>query len=396
VSPSTRLPALAPNRLAVARQTLRDQGVPVIDLTGSNPTRAGFAYPADLLAPLGDSAGLAYAPHPRGLESARRAVCRELARHGAAVDPARIVLTASTSEAYAFLFKVLADPGDEILVPVPSYPLFEILSGLEAVRPVPYPLDPHGSWSYDVDAIAARVTPRTRAVVVVSPNNPTGTILTTAGVRALAALCAARGLALIADEVFADYRFGGAAAGPPCVLAGADCLTVSLGGLSKAVGLPQLKLAWMAVSGPPADAADLLDRLELVADSFLSVATPIQAALPAILARGAVVRDQIRARLATNLETARRQIASAPALQLLEPDGGWTAVLRVPATRSEEAIALDLLERHHVVAQPGYFYDFPGEAWLVVSLLVEPEAFGRGLARIVESVGSDKMAQESR
>jgi hypothetical protein len=394
---SHRLPALVANRFAVARQTLRNQGVPLLDLTESNPTRAGLAYPADLLAPLADAAGLAYAPDPRGLPTARQAACDELARHGATVDAGRVVLTASTSEAYAFLFKVLADPGDEILVPVPSYPLFEILSGLEAVQAVPYPLDPHGGWSYDVDAIAARVTPRTRAVVVVSPNNPTGTILTTADVRALSDLCTARGLALIADEVFADYRLAGGARGPACVLSEASCLAISLGGLSKAVGLPQLKLAWMAIGGgAPGEAADLLDRLELVADSFLSVGTPIQAALPAILARGAAIREQIRARVVANLDAARRAIAGAPAFQLLEPAGGWTAVLRVPATGSEEALAIDLLERHQVVAQPGYFYDFPNEAWLIVSLLVEPGVFARGVARIVESAGSDKMAQEPR
>ncbi len=395
---SHRVPGLAANRLSVARNTLQNQGIPLVDLTGSNPTRAGLRYPADLLAPLAGPAGLDYRPDPRGLLDARRAVSGELARHGAPVDPDHIVLTASTSEAYGFLFKVLCDPGDEVLVPVPSYPLFEILSGLEAVRAVPYPLDPHGGWSYDVHAIAARVTARTRAVVVVSPNNPTGTVLTAADVHGLSACCATHGITLIADEVFADYRFAPAAGAPSTVLTDATCLTVSLGGLSKAVGLPQLKLAWMAVSGPAGEARDLLERLELVGDSFLSVGTPIQAALPAILAGGAVVREQIRERLADNLATLRRHLAAAPALHLLEPAGGWTAVLRIPATGSEEAIALDLLERHHVVVQPGYFYDFPTEAWLVVSLLVEPEAFARGIERIVAATAmeSDKMTPGPR
>jgi alanine-synthesizing transaminase len=395
---SHRVPGLVANRLSVARNALQMQGIPLLDLTASNPTRAGLRYPDDLLAPLGGPAGLDYAPDPRGLLEARTAACAELARHGATVDPGQVLLTASTSEAYAFLFKVLCDPGDEVLVPVPSYPLFEILSGLEAVRAVPYPLDPHGGWSYDVSAIAARITARTRAVVVVSPNNPTGTVLSTADVRALSACCASHGIALIADEVFADYRFAAASGSPATVLTDATCLAVSLGGLSKAVGLPQLKLAWMAVSGPDGEARDLLDRLELVGDSFLSVGTPIQAALPAILARGALVRDQIRTRLADNLATLRRHLAAAPAIQLLEPAGGWTAVVRIPATGSEDAIALDLLERHHVVVQPGYFYDFPSEAWLVVSLLVEPEPFARGIERIVAATAteSDKMAQGPR
>jgi alanine-synthesizing transaminase len=380
---SHRVPGLTPNRLAEARNALQTRGVSLIDLTGSNPTRAGFRYPDDLLVPLAGAAGLDYAPDPQGLPAARSAVAGELARHGASVQPGRIVLTASTSEAYAFLFKVLCDPGDEVLVPVPSYPLFEILSGLEAVRAVPYPLDPHGGWTYDVGAIAARVTPRTRAVIVVSPNNPTGTVLSTADVRALSACCATDGLVLIADEVFADYRLPAAAGHPPTVLTDATCLTVSLGGLSKAVGLPQLKLAWMAVGGPDADARDLLDRLELVGDSFLSVGTPIQAALPAILAGGAVVREQIRARLTENLAALRRRLSAAPAIHLLEPAGGWTAVLRVPSIASEEALALDLLQRHHVIVQPGYFYDFPNEAWLVVSLLVDPDTFARGIDLIV-------------
>jgi alanine-synthesizing transaminase len=395
---SHRVPGLVPNRLSLARNALKTQGVSLIDLTLSNPTRAGLAYPPTLVTPLGDPAGLDYDPDPRGLPPARAAVAAELARHGARVDPERIVLTASTSEAYAFLFKVLCDPGDEVLVPVPSYPLFELLSGLEAVRAVPYPLDPHGGWSYDVGAIAARVTSRTRAVIVVSPNNPTGTVLTSADVAALSACCATHGLTLIADEVFADYRFATAAAASPTVLAGATCLAVSLGGLSKAVGLPQLKLAWMAVSGPDAEAADLIDRLELVGDSFLSVGTPIQAALAAILAAGAVVRDQIRARLAANLATLRRRLDDVPALRLVEPAGGWTAVVRVPATGSEEALALRLLEQHHVVVQPGYFYDFPSEAWLVVSLLVEPDAFAYGIDRIVAATAmeSDKMSSGPR
>jgi len=398
VQRSHRVPGLTLNRLAAARNALQNQGVPLIDLTGSNPTRAGLRYPDGLLAPLAGRDGLDYAPDPRGLVAARVAVGAELARHGAAVDPGRVVLTASTSEAYAFLFKVLCDPGDEVLVPVPSYPLFEILSGLEAVRAVPYPLDPHGGWSYDAGAIAARVTARTRAVIVVSPNNPTGTVLSSADVRALSACCATHGLVLIADEVFVDYRLAPASGHPPTVLTDATCLTVSLGGLSKAVGLPQLKLAWMAVAGPDRDARDLLDRLELVGDSFLSVATPIQAALPAILAGGAVVRDQIRARVADNLSSLRHQLAASPAIQLLEPAGGWTAVLRVPSTGSEEALALDLLERHHVVVQPGYFYDFPTEAWLVVSLLTEPEPFARGIERIVAATAmeSDKMLQGPR
>jgi alanine-synthesizing transaminase len=223
-------------------------------------------------------------------------------------------------------------------------------------------------------------------------------VLSAADVRALSACCTTHGITLIADEVFVDYRFAAAAGQPATVLHDATCLTVSLGGLSKAVGLPQLKLAWMAIAGPPPDAADLLERLELVGDSFLSVGTPIQLALAPILAGGAVIRDQIQGRLAANLATLRRLLTEAPAIQLLEPAGGWTAVLRVPAIGGEEALALRLLEDHHVVVQPGYFYDFPSEAYLVVSLLVEPEPFACGIERIIVATAteSDKMAEGPR
>ena len=395
---SLRLPDLVPNRLSLARKALAAAGIPLLDLTGTNPTAAGLAGPDDLLAGLADPAGLRYAPDPRGLQTARLAAGRELRRQGLAVPPDRIVLTASTSEAYAFLFKVACDPGDDVLVPAPSYPLFDHLSRLEGVRAVPYPLDPHGGWAYDAAAVAAHLTPRTRVVIVVSPNNPTGTVVSAGQATALSASCGAHDVLLVADEVFSDYRLDGGRAGPTSVLAETSCLAVTLGGLSKAVGLPQLKLAWMAIGGPADAAADLAARLELVADTFLSVGTPVQLALPVLLERGAAIRDRIRSRIVVNLAEARRRLAAAPALQLLEPHGGWTAVLRVPATRSEDALALDLLERHHVVVQPGYFYDFPYEAFLVVSLLTEPEPFAEGLDRIVIAVTeeSGKMAGHVR
>jgi alanine-synthesizing transaminase len=398
VPPPDRVPALAVNRLAQAREALKNQGVPLLDLTGSNPTAAGLDYPADLLAGLADPAGLEYHPDPRGLASARRAVCGELARQGLTVEPDRVLLTASTSEAYAFLFKVTCAPGDDVLVPAPSYPLFEHLCRLEGVEAVPYPLDRHGGWGYDPDAIAARLGPRARVVIVVSPNNPTGTVVSAAQARALSAICERHDVLLVADEVFADYRVDAGAAGPGSVLDETSCLAVSLGGLSKAVGLPQLKLAWMAIAGPEPAAGDLAVRLELIADTYLSVGTPIQLALPSLLARGASVRERIRERIGENLATARRIVAAAPPVQLLEPHGGWTAVLRVPATRSEEALALHLLDHDRVIVQPGYFYDFPHEAFLVVSLLTAPRSFAHGLERIVAAttMESGKMAEGRR
>ena len=383
---SGRVPPLHPNRLAVLRAALRSRGIPVLDLTETNPTRVGLDYPADLLSGLSHPDGRCYAPDPRGMASARAAVAADLARSGVRVDPERIFLTSSTSEAYGFLFKLLCDPGDEILVPVPSYPLFEHLASLEAIRAIPAPLDAHAGWRVDVAAIRERVTPRTRAVLVVSPNNPTGSTLDPARLAALAELCAERDLALVGDEVFAEYRFDGRPV--TSVLHQDRCLAISLGGLSKSIGLPQVKLAWMAIGGP-ADAVDeAISRLDLILDTYLPVSTPVQVALPSLLARGAAVRAQIQERLATNLAVLREAVRAAGEVTLLEPDGGWSAVLRVPAIGSEEAIVLDLLERAHVAVMPGYFYDFPFEAWLVLSLLVEPASFADGLDRILHRSSS--------
>jgi alanine-synthesizing transaminase len=387
---SRRLPILTPNRLGLAVAAARRAGASLLDLTETNPTRVGLRYPAGLVEALDDPAGLTYAPHPLGLATAREAVALDILRQGLDVDPGRMLLTASTSEAYAFLFTLLCDPGDTVLVPAPSYPLFEHLTRLNGVEAVAYPLDPHGGWSTDVSAIASLVTPRTRAVLVVSPNNPTGTLLRRGEPEALAALCRERRLALVGDEVFADYRFASAAASRGAdpraeavsVLQQRDCLTFALGGLSKSIGAPQLKLAWMVVQGPEPDVADAMERLELIGDTYLSVSTPVQVALPTLLDVGRAVRTQICERLAANLHLLERTIARVPSCSLVRPDGGWSAVLRVPADQPEEARVLALLERHRVLVTPGYFYDFPFEAFLVVSLIASPEVFAEGLDRL--------------
>ena len=352
------------------------------DLTLSNPTRAGIPYPLDLLAPLADPAGLTYEPEPFGLVTARAAVAADFARRGVAVAPDRVCLTASTSEAYALLCKLLCDPGDRVLVPQPSYPLFEQLTALECVQAVPYALELHGDWRLDLAAIERSLDDRTRAVLVVSPNNPTGSVVHTAELEALATLCASRGVALIGDEVFADYRLDGAA---PAVsaLQQSRALAFALGGLSKSVGLPQVKVAWIGVSGPDAQVAEALAGLEIVADTFLSVSTPAQVALPRLLMHGAVVRDAIRDRIARNLAALAAAVANEPAVTLLPPAGGWCAVLQVPSLVSEEALVLTLLERDDVLVQPGYFFDFPREAFVVVSLLVDPGVFDPAVARLL-------------
>ena len=383
---SSRLPAdLAPNRLTEAVAQRRAGGGGLIDLTESNPTRVGLAYPPDLLAPLASAAGLAYAPQPFGLESARAAVVADYARRGVATNLDRVCLAASTSEAYAWVFKLLCDPGDRVLVPRPSYPLFEHLMALECVEASPYELDLHGHWRIDVDALARQIDDRTKAVLVVSPNNPTGSVIDRAELKALAAVCAAHALVLIGDEVFADYRLDGAAPAPS-VIEQDRAVAVSLGGLSKSVGLPQVKVAWMAVGGPASAASRVMAGLEIIADTFLSVSTPAQVALPDLLVRGAVVRDEIRARTARNLTALAAAVAAVPAVTLLAPAGGWCAVLQVPSMRHEEALVITLVEQDGVLVHPGYFFDFPREAFVVVSLLVAPEQFAAGVARVLARV----------
>jgi len=382
---SARVPGqLGANRLATAVAARRAAGAPVLDLTESNPTRAGFTYPSSLLAPLGHPRGLRYEPRPFGLASARQAVADDYARRGVRVGADRVVLTASTSDAYGWLFKLLADPGDEVLVPRPSYPLFEHLTRLEGVVARPYDLEYHGAWAADFGSVEAALSDRTRAVLIVSPNNPTGSFVKQHELDRLAALCAPRGVALIADEVFGDYELDpGAAADAARVLDRRDILVFSLGGLSKSIGLPQVKLGWMALAGPDALVAAALDRLELVCDTYLSVATPVQASAAELLAAGAPVRADIAARVQANYRALATRIATTPSCRLLRSEGGWYAVLQVPSLEPEEDLVLSLLLDDDVLTHPGYFFDFPRESFLVVSLLPPPALFEEGTGRIL-------------
>jgi alanine-synthesizing transaminase len=358
-------------------------GAPLLDLTESNPTNAGPTYPEErILAALSDARGLIYQPSPRGLESAREAVAQYYAERGAAVPLDRILLTASTSEAYAYLFKLLADPGCEILTPRPSYPLFEYLAALESVQVRQYPLRYDGAWHIDFQALEQSITPQSRAIVVVNPNNPTGSFLKLDELERLEALAASHDLAILSDEVFSDYGFAEDSSRVPTLVGERKALTFSMSGLSKIAGLPQLKLGWIVVSGPREETAQIaMERLELIADTYLSVATPVQAALPELLAATESVRDQIGQRTRANLTCLRTGLAGSPA-QVLNVEGGWYAVLQVPRTRSEEEWALELLGRHDVLVQPGFFYDFESEAFLVLSLLTPPSPFTEGVRRI--------------
>ena len=377
---SARLPGeSAPNALARALQALRRTGASYIDLTESNPTRAGFDYPGDLLASMAQPAALQYDPHPLGLRAAREAVAIDCARRGARVDPAHVVLSASTSEMYAWLFKLLCDAGESVLVPQPSYPLFEHLTRLEGVRAAGYRLEYHGRWQIDFDSVISAPTD-TRAVLLVSPNNPTGSYIPALEIEALTSICHDRGWALIVDEVFADYPLEIEA--PITDLATrANVLTFSMGGASKSLGLPQVKLAWTAVGGPADERTEALDGLELVADSFLSVGTPVQVAAADLLRQGGGVRRQIQERTRANLASARRIAGEFPSCTVLPVEGGWSMVVRVPAIRHEERLVLDLLERERILVHPGYFFDFAHEAFLVVSLLVPEADFAGALGR---------------
>lgn len=364
---------------AIARR--RAAGAPLIDLTESNPTRVGFRYPADLLRGLASEAALRYEPFPFGLPAAREAVAADHARRGVAVDPAHVVLAASTSEAYTWLFKLLCDPGDAVLVPRPSYPLFEHLTALEGVRVIAFDLEYHGRWEIDFATIDS-APPGTRAVVVVSPNNPTGSYVSTREVERLFATCRERQWALIADEVFADYPIEIEA--PLTDLAPrADVLTFSLGGLSKTVGLPQLKLAWLVVGGPADARVDALTGLELIADSFLSVNTPVQVAVKTLLECGGTIRAQIHQRVRDNAAMLRDVARSFPSCEMLKVEGGWSAVIRVPATRTEDQLVLGLLDAEGIVVHPGYFFDFAREAFLVVSLLPRPSILHESMERML-------------
>ena len=378
---SRRLPHdLRPNAIAARRGAIEVAW----DLTVSNPTFCGIPYPEALLEDLAHPSGLRYRPDPKGIEAARQAIATAYRLRGADVDPARVVLTASSSEAYGFLFKLLCDPGDEVLVPVPSYPLFENLAALDGVRAVPYRLDASDGWR---PAIDEPLPQRTRAVIAVHPNNPTGSFLDPACALTLESACARSGAALVVDEVFLDYPLAPGEA-PATFADTGRVLTFVLGGLSKSLGLPQLKLSWIVASGPAPQVLEAVERLEFIADYYLSVATPVQLALPALLTQGLPVRGAILERCRANLAALRDAARRVPSVSVPIPGGGWSAVLRFPAVVGEERLAIELLERDGVAVHPGYFFDFPGEGWLVLSLLPEPPVFEEGVRRVLARIES--------
>jgi alanine-synthesizing transaminase len=381
---SSRVAAdLRPNRIATARAAFP----PRWDLTVSNPTCCGLDYPSALLARLADPAGQTYRPDPLGVLSARQAVAAEYVRWGGEIAADRVVLTASTSEAYSFLFKLLCGPGDAVLSPSPSYPLFEHLAQLESVAPVVYRLDEEAGWRLDMDELRT-ASDQVRAVIVVHPNNPTGSYLHPDDRETLTRECARRGGALIVGEAFLDFPLDGGPGAGTSLATGSECLTFCLGGLSKSCGLPQLKLSWIAVGGPEPLVAAALARLEVIADTYLSVATPVQLALPDLLLRGAAVRRAIHERCIGNLASLRNLVARCPEIGVLAPGGGWCAVIRVPSVVDEEELAVCLLTKDRVAIHPGFFFDFPREGYLVASLLPDGDTFREGVERLLGRVTS--------
>ena len=391
---SSRLPAaLAPNAISRAVSALRAANVPLLDLTETNPTMVDLAYPAGVLDALAAPAAMSYAPESLGLGLAREPVAQEYHRAGHRVTADQVVITASTSEAYTLLFKLLCDPGDDVLVPQPSYPLFESLTRLDAVAVRPYRLEYHGAWSIDRESVTRAFTARTRALLIVSPNNPTGSMLRRDDREWLVDQCARRGVAIISDEVFADYPLR---PGRDAVSMSGDsrALTFVLGGLSKSAGLPQVKLGWMIVNGPAADAAAAIERLDVICDTYLSVSTPVQVAAPALLAAGRGIRASILQRITTNLATLNRLVGADSPASVLQPEGGWSVALRVPATQAEEAMVLRLLAEARTVVHPGFFFDFADEAFLVVSLLPRVSVFEEAVRRMLPIIAAAGAAGE--
>jgi alanine-synthesizing transaminase len=367
-----------PNRLSQALDLYRASGKPLLDLTVSNPTNCGFHYDREaILRALANPAALLYEPAPKGLEPARRAVAAYYSARGVEISIEDIVLTASTSEAYSFVFRTLCNPGDEILVPDPSYPLFGFLADIHDVKLVPYPLIYDHGWQIDFHALEKVITLLSRAVIVVNPNNPTGHFAKAGEIVRLNEICSARSMALIADEVFLDFALGEAQ--PTSFAANRAALTFTMSGLSKISGLPQMKAAWLISSGPTELKAQALARLEVIADTYLSSSAPVQCAIPEFLNQRHRFQQQLMARVRRNLVELGQLLAQQKSCVSLEVEGGWYAVLRVPATRSDEDLAIDLLTTKGVYVHPGHFYDFASDGFLVVSLITPEQDFSQGI-----------------
>jgi alanine-synthesizing transaminase len=375
---------LTQNRLTEALEQARSSGAHVLDLTISNPTRAGLHYDElQILRSLSSPQAMDYDPQPKGLPSARTAVADYYRTdHGINLDSERLLLTTSTSEGYSFVFRLLCNPGDELLVPKPSYPLFEFLADLQDVKLVPYPLIYDHGWQMDFPSLQNAATKRTRGVVVVHPNNPTGSYVHPQEQKSLNRFCREHELALIADEVFLDYAHDGEKR--RSFAANQEVLTFTLSGVSKISALPQMKVAWIITTGPAADVEAAQARLEVIADTYLSMNAPIQWATPALLDQRKTIQPQLLDRVRDNLAEFDRQLAGQKSCQRLNIEGGWYAVLRVPVTQTDEELAIELVRKERVLVHPGHFYDFESDGYLVVSLIAAERTFGDGISRVLK------------
>jgi aspartate/methionine/tyrosine aminotransferase len=372
--------SLEPNRLTLAHQETLASGKRIIDLTISNPTRAEITYDESaILNAFNNPQSLDYDPQPKGLRSAREAVA---AYYTPAIDPESLILTTSTSEGYSFVFRLLCNAGDEILVPKPSYPLFDFIAELQDVSLVPYSLIYDHGWQIDLHSLENAITPKSRGIVLVHPNNPTGSYVSADERQHLNELCCQHKLALIVDEVFLDYAHDGG--NKPSFATNKDALAFTLSGISKISALPQMKLAWIAVSGPPVDVAAAIQRLDIIADTYLSLNAPVQLAAPVLLDQRKTIQPQLMNRVRANLEELDRHLTVQKVCARLEVQGGWYAVLRIPVTRSDEDFAIELLRRSGVLVHPGHFYDFPSDGYLVLSLIAAEEEFRSGIAPVLE------------
>jgi aspartate/methionine/tyrosine aminotransferase len=371
------------NRFTEAVQEVRASGKEILDLTISNPTRAGIEYDqAAILDSLRNPKSLDYDPQPKGLLSAREAVAAYYCERDEHVSPERLILTTSTSEGYSYIFRLLANPGDEVLVPKPSYPLFDFLAELQDVNLAGYPLLYDHGWQIDWPSLESALSQKTRAVVVVHPNNPTGSYLHAEERQRLSELCRNRGLALIVDEVFLDYAHDGAHR--PSFMANNEALTFTLSGISKISALPQMKLAWIVVSGQENDVHAAIQRLEVIADTYLSLNAPVQLAAAALLKQRNKIQPQLMKRVQQNMVELDRQLAAQKSTVRLNVEGGWYAVLRVPATQSDEDLAITLLRQTGTMVHPGHFYDFPRDGYLVISLITPEADFRQGISRVLK------------
>ena len=373
---------LTTNRLAKALSQHRARGRSLFDLTVSNPTECGFVYDNDaILQALSNPAATIYQPEPRGMATTRRAIAEYYAARGCDVSAEDILLTTSTSEAYSFVFRLLCNPGDELLIPAPSYPLFDFLADIQDVKLIRYPLFYDHGWAIDFHALEQTITPRTRGVIVVHPNNPTGHYTNSTAMKHLNDICSAKKMAIIADEVFLDFSL--TEGSHPSFAANCETLTFTMSGLSKIAGLPQMKAAWLITSGAEPWKSQACERLEVIADAYLSMNAPIQLALPSFLQQRTGFQKQLIARVRGNLRELDRQIAAQKSCSRLEVEGGWYVVLRVPATRSDEDLAVDLLESSDVYVHPGHFYDFPSDGYLIASLITPEHDFAEGIKRLL-------------